>query len=459
MSESSKAEKSSKPAVLKPGKRKRQKSADPPCVRITRRHTSVISEPEEEEEETSDLNRSGAFGFVYQRPNMPSPKDNSEKFDSFKPGSRAGSAKSGTVDFQVQRIQEKKAMEDMNKKYMDQMRKLFDEKLTPVNDRQKATEDRVEEVKTILEDKIDLEVSGLKKEMNEKLSTIDTNVGIAIKEALKGHVGQRSPKAAKATPTRPFNPNTMKDGIIDYSNAQRIERENDEATKELIVYDIKMSKNDDPEISKKEDEAELAKFFKLALAGQTEVKAVYNSEEKAHNNIKFIRRHGKSANYTGDPKNPRPISVYFFERDTPANIIRIANLNGKRNIKRQIPKQYRQMNEEARQEVVRLNEIVSPGWYFRLEGGGLKYIKMVRTEKGKQEDIINGPAARPNLFAGGLQDPKDSDPEEIDQQMKILEQKVRDADTHRLQTEARMNQMKAILKIVDPTNPLLQQKM
>ena len=266
-----------------------------------------------------------------------------------------------------------------------------------------------------------------------------------------------SSSAGFPSPVCPFDPtNISEDGFIDYSPAERVARESAEANRELIVRDIPMPKGAEIDEQRKEDLVSVEAFFQKALRGQTKVKYVYNLENKADNNIKFVRRHNKSDNYKGDPKTPRPISVIFFEAEDAKNVLKVVRDAGHRNVKPQVSKFVKRCNDSAQTRVNQLNEVAPEGWKYRLEGEGLRHIKMVKMDWARNDPKYNKRPSVPTLKPEDHQNLKDASPEEVQQQLALMQQKVRETEAKRLETESQILQMKDIINTFDPNHKILQ---
>ena len=291
-----------------------------------------------------------------------------------------------------------------------------------------STEKRITEVQAELEQKVE--------EIAKECSTIKDSIGEMIEAKLDERLGQSQSNAYNY---KPYDPNTASGNKIDLSVSHRHAREAEEAKRELTVLGLPMLESEDPEERKRHDVAELKAFFKEALDGNPKVQMVYNLDNRAMNNVKYVRRHTESPFYKGNPKNPRPMAVVFFKAEDAQAVLRVAKLNGHYNVKPQLPKGIRDANRLAFQECLKLQEKAPPGWDFRLEGEGLKVIAKIRTTRG-----------RPKSNQGQTQETASEKGEEDQQNMSVtlldeeeqhkiqqIEYAKNEAEAERLAQEAR----------------------
>ena len=287
----------------------------------------------------------------------------------------------------------------------------------------------------------------LESEVADKLDSIDEKINSAVEKAVGGRkTSQGQPESATR---RPYDPTSMVGNKVYYSSAHRLLEEAAEASRELIVFEIPMSTAKEGEQRKVDDAKAVTDFFRKALKGNDDAQVIYDLQNRAKNNVKFIRRHTRSVNYKGDANDPTPLSVVFLSKEAASRTLEVAGLNGFRNVKQQIPRNVRDANKIAYDNMLDMRENAPEGVDFRLEGAGLKKIVKIRTEvrPKKSEKRPNGKGEEDLL---GENETESEALETLQKKIVSLERKYRESEAEKLVTKVEITQLRTILKGIDP---------
>ena len=305
-------------------------------------------------------------------------------------------------------------------------------------------------------------------------NTIDTKIGQAFAEAMGNQqIKLANPKPtdpwAAIDPTRPlFAKDPEKANTIDITEQYRRAREEEEASHEITIENVPMSKDRNEEIQN------AIERVKELMGDEFELK--YDPKNRKNSHVAFGRRHRLPQHLKNDPDAIPRYTLHIKDTQIRDEIVQEAKRTYDYDFKPQIPAYVNEFNRIASDEVKRLNgqPQKDPNVKWVLRGGPIKHMRKIyipRTTPTKKNRTPGTPGSKEapeetpmdEENTENLNGAQGEDKEEIKEltktvkEMKTRIQNLQDEVTDGQEIQSQMNILFQALEMADPDNPALDQ--
>ena len=324
-------------------------------------------------------------------------------------------------------------------------------------------------------------MNGVDRRFNEFEKKVNNTIDVKIGQAFTTAMGNQQIKLANPRPTDPWaaidpsKPLFAKDperaSTIDITEQYRRAREEEEASHEITIENVPLSKDRNEEIQN------AIERVKELMGEEFELK--YDPKDRKNSHVAFGRRHRLPQHLKNDPDAIPRYTLHIKDTKIRDEIVLEAKRTYDYDFKPQIPAYVNEFNRIASDEVKRLNgqPQKDPNVKWVLRGGPIKHMRKIyipRTTPTKRnrtpgtpgtpdskKDPENTPMDEEN--SENLNGAQGEDKEEIKeltkmvQEMKTRIQNLQDEVTDGQEIQGQVNILIQALEMADPDNPVLDQ--